>query len=172
MRVIEASGLHHHKADRSRRSALWVEIDFGSDRCLQIINTHLSIYPTEQKIQAAQLIEEWVQPASLLGPVVLCGDFNARPNSATCKIFRETLVDVESFDRRPTKPTLFSPFPISRVDHIFVGEGVRAKNTTVVSSRLAKTASDHLPLIVDLEFREIEKMDSVDRMEKAYQENK
>lgn len=152
MRVVQAQPLHHHKQDRSRRSALWVEIDIDDEVSIQVVNTHLSIYPVEQRIQAKQLLEEWIQPARLIGPVVLCGDFNARPNSTTCKTFRQILRDVESFDSKPTRPTLFSPFPLTRVDHIFVSEDLVASSNLVIQSRLAKVASDHLPLMSSVKF--------------------
>jgi endonuclease/exonuclease/phosphatase family metal-dependent hydrolase len=152
MRMVEMKGLHHHKSDRSRRSALWAEIDVNEELSLQLINTHLSIYPKEQLIQARELMEEWVQPASLLGPVVLCGDFNARPNSATHKAFAGKMFDVESFDQTRTRSTYFSPFPMARFDHIFVTRGLLPVNTQVIDSRIAKVASDHLPLIADLKF--------------------
>ncbi len=153
MRVVEAKGLHHHQSDRSRRSALWVEIEIGDGVALQVINTHLSIYPKEQLIQARQLMEEWVQPASLLGPVIVCGDFNARPSSKTWAAFASVLSDVESFDRNPTRATYFSPFPFTRVDHIFVTPDLVAMKTQVVGTRIAKVASDHLPLMADLKHK-------------------
>jgi len=151
MRVVQAQGLHHHKADRSRRSALWVEVDIADGVSLQVINTHLSIYPREQITQANQLLEQWVHPASLIGPVVLCGDFNARPASATCRLIRTAMHDVESFDSSRTRSTLFSPFPISRVDHMFVTQDLKAMGTRVIGSRLAREASDHLPVLSDLQ---------------------
>ncbi|MEL7498640.1 MAG: endonuclease/exonuclease/phosphatase family protein [Planctomycetota bacterium] len=151
MRVIKQEGLHHHKDDRSRRSALWVEVNIGDQVSLQIINTHLSIYPQEQKIQAQQLITEWIEPASLLGPVILCGDFNASTHSKTYKILSKALRDIESFDDRPTRRTLFSPFPIARVDHGFISSELVCSKVRVVDSRLAKVASDHLPLWFDIE---------------------
>jgi endonuclease/exonuclease/phosphatase family metal-dependent hydrolase len=154
MEVVESKGIHHHHADRSRRSALWVEIKVDDTTTLQVINTHLSIYPKEQLIQAQELSEEWVQPASLLGPVVLCGDFNARPGSATHRAFASKLSDVESFDSRPTRSTYFSPFPVSRVDHIFVTDELVGQHSQVIESRVAKTASDHLPLVVDLKLKD------------------
>jgi endonuclease/exonuclease/phosphatase family metal-dependent hydrolase len=150
MRVIESAGIHHHNSDRSRRSALWAEIDVDERTSLQIINTHLSIYPQEQRIQARELMDQWVRPAALLGPVVLCGDFNARPNSATHKEFSKSLFDVESFDKTPTRSTYFSPFPVSRVDHIFVSHEMIGEHIQVVHSRIARVASDHLPLVADL----------------------
>jgi endonuclease/exonuclease/phosphatase family metal-dependent hydrolase len=150
MRIIEAKGLHHHKADRSRRSGLWAEIDINDQTSIQVINTHMSIYPQEQLIQAQQLMEEWVEPARLLGPVVLCGDFNTRPNSAAHKVFAKTMFDVESFDTNRPRSTYFSPFPLRRLDHIFVTEELSVQNTQVIETRLAKVSSDHLPLSIDL----------------------
>ena len=152
MRIIEKKGLHQYKEDRSRRSALWVEIDIDPQVSLQVINTHLSIYPKEQLIQAKELIEEWIEPAKLLGPVVLCGDFNARPNSASHKAFTEAMKDVEVFTASRTEATYFSPFPLTRVDHIFVTEELQATSLQIIKTRMAKVASDHLPLIADLKF--------------------
>jgi endonuclease/exonuclease/phosphatase family metal-dependent hydrolase len=150
MKVVRADGLHHHKADRTRRSALWVEISINDHTNLQVINTHLSIYPKERVFQAKQLMELWVQPASERGPVILCGDFNAVPNSKTCKSFRGSLSDVESFDKNPTVSTYFSPFPVARLDHVFVSDSLSVKRVHVHRTRLASIASDHLPLSAEI----------------------
>ena len=154
MRVVKSESLHQQKTNRSKRSALWVEIDIDDNVSLQLINTHLSIYPAEQLAQATQLVDEWITPAMSQGPVVFCGDFNARPNSATHQRICDALHDVESFDSNPTRSTLFSPFPISRVDHIFVSPGIQVTNNQVMQSRLAKISSDHLPVISELIFSE------------------
>jgi endonuclease/exonuclease/phosphatase family metal-dependent hydrolase len=153
MKVIEAGGLHHHKQDRSRRSALWAEIETPQGLALQVINAHLSIYPQEQLIQAQQLINEWVKPASLRGPVVLCGDFNARPKSRTHRVCVGNMTDVEEADNRRVGSTYFSPYPLMRVDHIFVTEDLKPIQASIISSRLARIASDHLPLVADLKLR-------------------
>ncbi len=150
MEVIDARGLHHHKADRSRRSAMWAEVRIDDDVNLQVINTHLSIYRAEQKIQAAQLNSDWIIPALERGPLALCGDLNASPRSATCSVLEQMLRNVESFDRNRARPTLFSPWPISRVDHIFVSAHLNMIGVNVLQSRLAKGASDHLPLVCEL----------------------
>lgn len=150
LRVIRATGLHHHKADRSRRSALWVEVDLPQGTRLQVINTHLSIYPGEQRTQARQLLEEWVGPALQSGPVVLCGDFNARPGSTTWQILDRELEDAESIRLAPHRSTYFSPFPLSRLDHVFLGGSLQSREVEVIATRLARTASDHLPVVVEL----------------------
>ena len=58
--VVKASGLHHHQADRSRRSAQWVRLMLADGQSLQLINTHLSLYPVEQRTQAEELVAAWV----------------------------------------------------------------------------------------------------------------
>jgi len=153
MQVIKRDGLHHYKADRARRSALWVQINISQQHQLQLINTHLSMFPQEQRIQARELIDHWVLPASKQGPVVLCGDFNAPPTSATYRLLTHSMRDIESFDANPTRKTLFSPLPISRVDHGFVLGAIDVLKVRVIESRLAKTASDHLPVAFDIQCR-------------------
>lgn len=150
LRVICADGLHHHKQDRSRRSAIWAAIDLGERGEIQVINTHLSIFPRERLIQSQELLEKWIQPASELGPAILCGDFNALPRSKTHQTFCSRLLDVESFDNVKTRPTYFSPYPMARLDHIFVDEKLLAHSVHVIDSRLAKMASDHRPLLARL----------------------
>ena len=151
MQVVRSDGLLQYNEDRSLRSALWVEIDIGKEKPLQLINTHLSIYPQEQQLQAQQLVKEWVEPARSAGPIIVCGDFNARPNSKTHKTFAGALGDVDAFNDAPTRSTYFSPFPVLRVDHIFVSELLKPVDVEVQFSRMARIASDHLPLTTDLE---------------------
>lgn len=163
MQVVRTGMLRRHKPTRNGRSAIWVEVELpwspvaGESRessqalkRLQVICTHLSLYPTEQQRQAEELVREWLEPAKLRGPVVLCGDFNAAPGSATWKTLAKCLRDVE--DGRPGRPypTYFSPYPLLRVDHIFVSPTIRPRSQ-VIRSRLAKIASDHLPVLADLQ---------------------
>lgn len=153
IQIIDASGLHHHKADRSRRSALWASVDLGEFGNIQVVNTHLSIFPKERLIQSKELLEKWIQPAHEFGPVVLCGDFNALPGGKTHKTFSGGMMDVESFTAFKTKPTYFSPYPMARLDHIFVTSELVPETVRVIDTRLAKIASDHRPLMVTLNLK-------------------
>jgi endonuclease/exonuclease/phosphatase family metal-dependent hydrolase len=167
MRIVQRQSLHHHKADRSRRSALWAEVVLADGTALQIVNTHLSIYPKEQKIQTQQLVDEWLKPASLLGPVILCGDFNARPRSPAHRILSNALRDIESYDANPARRTLFSPFPLSRVDHGFVSPNLSVSRVLVFDSQLARVASDHRPLAFDVSLEAIEAHGLVHAIDRA-----
>jgi endonuclease/exonuclease/phosphatase family metal-dependent hydrolase len=162
LEVIRVGMLRRQKPNRNGRSAIWIEVELPwpaadgeavssamSSVRLQVLGTHLSIYPTEQLRQAEELVREWLEPAKLRGPVVLCGDFNAAPGSATWKTLARCLNDVERGRAGRPYPTYFSPYPLLRVDHIFVSPTIQP-TSQVIRSRLAKVASDHLPVWADL----------------------
>jgi endonuclease/exonuclease/phosphatase family metal-dependent hydrolase len=160
--VVKTGLLQRQKATRNGRSAIWIEIEDSvtGDRDgangtqnvatrWQFISTHLSIYPSEQCRQSEELVRDWLKPALARGPVVLCGDFNAAPKSASWKVLAACLRDVEHGRSEAPYPTYFSPYPLLRVDHIFVSPTIRPASQ-VIRSRLAKIASDHLPVMAEL----------------------
>jgi endonuclease/exonuclease/phosphatase family metal-dependent hydrolase len=49
------------------------------------------------------------------------------------------------------KATFPSALPFLRLDHVFVSDDVKVVGVTVPHDARARRASDHLPLIVDLE---------------------
>ena len=51
--------------------------------------------------------------------------------------------------RRP-KPTFPSRYPVMRLDHIFVSEGIEVLDAEVISTSLTRRASDHLPLLATI----------------------
>jgi endonuclease/exonuclease/phosphatase family metal-dependent hydrolase len=53
------------------------------------------------------------------------------------------------------KPTFPSALPFLRLDHVFVSESVRVLGVVVPHDARARRASDHLPLIVDLELADL-----------------
>ncbi len=63
LQLVRAGGLHQQQESRSKRGAVWAQIEIQPGTLLQVISAHLSIYPKEQLRQAQELYEEWVQPA-------------------------------------------------------------------------------------------------------------
>ena len=123
-------------------------LDFGS----QV--THLSIVERERKMQADALLgPEWLGGEGVGGPVILCGDFNASRRSYTCRRVAEVLHNVDPA-HLPIEVlnTWSSRMPLRRIDHVFVSRDLEVKQTYVPRTRLTRVASDHLPLVVDLEF--------------------
>lgn len=133
------------------RGALWVAIDaYGTE--IQLLNTHLGLRSKERMAQVQSLLgSDWLGHPDCRSPVILCGDFNAGPGSREWGELHRRLPDaqVELADHRP-KNTFFSRLPAARIDHVFVDTGVELVGIETPNTELVRTASDHLPLIVEL----------------------
>lgn len=155
-RRIKAAGLplYRRVPGLEPRGALWVEVMVG-DTPVQIINTHLGLVPQEQKRQAAALLgEKWMASDQWTAPGVLLGDFNASPYSGTYRMLRAAVRDAQTpgagWGRAPTA-TFPSSFPFMRIDHVFLTKGLETIAVRSPYDARARVASDHLPLVVDLE---------------------
>lgn len=134
-----------------KRGALWAEVDVRG-RKIQVINTHLSLFPPEGMLQIKSLLgKDWLGSPDCKEPVILCGDFNSFLNSRICKVAERHYHSIHFHvpGRRHIR-TFPSFFPLGLVDHIFLGKTVKAVKIEVPRTQLEKTASDHLPLIVEL----------------------
>ena len=150
MRQVKTGRLPTAKQNREPRSALWVEIDLPSGQAVQIINTHLSIYPAERFLQAQALLSDgWMDDAWRKGPAILLGDFNAMHNSRTFRML------AARFEQQNAKPDVSPTWPSTKslfcIDHLFTSIGdFKASVPAAIASSKAAIASDHLPLFADL----------------------
>ena len=148
---VRAGTLPSQSNRHEPRGAIWVQAELEPGLEVQIVNTHLSIYPSERRLQSEALADDWVRPAKECGAVIVCGDFNALPNSPSYRAIDRLTRDVQIYGaRHKAAATFFSPKPLARIDHIFVTDDVGVEATHVIDTRLARVASDHLPLIADL----------------------
>jgi endonuclease/exonuclease/phosphatase family metal-dependent hydrolase len=133
------------------RGALWVAIELHGKE-VQVINTHLGLHPRERMAQVAALLGSgWLAHDQCRDPVILCGDFNALPSSSVCRRLAGRLKDVQiEAQRHRPKGTFSGRFPTVRIDHIFTGPGLEVTGIEVPGSELARSASDHLPLIAEI----------------------
>jgi endonuclease/exonuclease/phosphatase family metal-dependent hydrolase len=132
------------------RGAIWVEVLIGNVQ-LQMVNTHFGLRRRERMIQAATLSgNDWLgSPACANHPAVLAGDFNAVPRSRAYGILAEGLSrQVLTIPARATFP---ARFPILRLDHVFANRRARIIRYEVIDTPLARSASDHLPLLAIVE---------------------
>jgi len=136
------------------RGALWVVVDVNGVG-VHVINTHLSLISRERVRQVAALLgPDWLGHIDCREPKILLGDFNAVPRSVAYRAVARTLSDAQRLlePRRRPKPTFPAPLPTLRLDHVFVSaDTVRVTNVDVSRNLLTRVASDHLPLIVDVE---------------------
>jgi endonuclease/exonuclease/phosphatase family metal-dependent hydrolase len=153
MRLIKRDSLSRQKKFSffEPRGAIWVQLDFNN-KFIQIINTHLGLKSKERLVHAKELLsEDWLDDPKCKGPMILCGDFNAFPDSRVFRLFHEKLPSVQvKIGRGRHKKTWFGRYPVACLDHIFVSTDFEVVNVEVCDSYLARLASDHRPLIADI----------------------
>lgn len=136
---------------REPRGCVRADVDVAG-AVVHFFAAHLGLHWRERRRQAAQLLSaDILRDAALAHPLVLVGDFNSLSNrSAVPRWLRRQLVDC-ALAVRNEAPTFPTPFPLLRLDHCYVDAAFRVVAVEVHRSRLARRASDHLPLVVDLE---------------------
>ena len=149
---ILAHSNHHYKMLREgeQRGLLRVEIAVGRRR-LMLFDTHLDHRRAD--VERLQCIGEIATALSDLSemPVLVCGDFNDTPGSRTYEAVTRHLVDSWRTGAGETFP---SNAPRKRIDYVFTGRpdahgyGLHPVRAWIP----ATTASDHLPLVVELRF--------------------
>ena len=117
-------------------------------RAVRVIVTHLGLTRYERRHQVKRLIH-------ILGddrkqPVMLLGDTNEWfPLSSTIRTLHQSL------GKAPAKPTFPASFPLLSLDRIWVRPTEALASVWAHESPLAKIASDHLPLKVNVELRQL-----------------
>ena len=138
------------------RGAIWARATLGGDKTLDIISTHLGLSRRERALQSKELLgPAWLANPELRKPCILCGDLNAVASaSSTYRRLASQLLDVQRAipGHRP-RSTFPARLPVLRLDHVFVTPGIGVRGVTVPWNARSRRASDHLPLIVDLELQ-------------------
>ena len=154
---VRASGLLPKLPERPRREprgATWLELQLG-DTALQIVVTHLGLARRERLVQLDALFGDgWLGHPRFDGHAVLCGDLNFVPGSREHRLVAGRLRDALQVEppvkgHRATFPALR---PLVRLDHAFVTPGVTVRRTEIVRRPGLQRVSDHLPVLIDLEF--------------------
>lgn len=137
---------------REPRGVSWhaVQVD---GRELQVLVTHLGLTRRERLAQVEALLGPlWMGDPRCAAPRLLCGDLNCRPGSPEHRRLAEELVDAALVSPPAAGSATFPALrPLVRLDHVLVSPDVRVVRTAVPRGRELRRASDHLPLIVDLE---------------------
>lgn len=160
-REVDAGPLPRWRArlGQEGRGVIWAAIDVGGET-LHVLNTHLSIHERERRLQIDGLLgERWLghptlRDAAERGAVVVCGDFNAPGRSRNLArlhgVLRNAVSPGSQSTAGPDLNTWSSRIPMRRIDHVFVSSSIRVQGVHVPRSQLSRTASDHLPVVVDL----------------------
>jgi endonuclease/exonuclease/phosphatase family metal-dependent hydrolase len=123
---------------------------------INLINTHLSLFRLERRLQLnALMVEDDFTAVPANEPLVFCGDLNSGPSSDTYKQVSRLLTDVQTASNSGSvEATFHAKSPFFRIDHIFVSSHFTPLKTEVRTTADTAAASDHLPLVVDLELKQ------------------
>lgn len=129
-----------------------VELAVDDQHALQLYNVHLGTALRERRAQAERLAAV-VHDRRVPGPKIVLGDFNEWARGLATDLLAERLqsIDIRNYIRfGRTYPGFF---PILHLDHIYYEGHVEVTHVELPRTRLAKVASDHLPLVADLKIQ-------------------
>jgi endonuclease/exonuclease/phosphatase family metal-dependent hydrolase len=128
---------------REPRGAIAIDLDCGGTD-LRVVATHLGLRPAERRDQVQQLLHLFRERPD--DHSVLLGDLNewflwGRPLRRLHRHFKAT----------PSIATFPSFMPVLALDRVWAHPRAMLKKVSVHRTALARRASDHLPLVADLE---------------------
>jgi endonuclease/exonuclease/phosphatase family metal-dependent hydrolase len=127
---------------REPRGAVDADVDCDG-HLLRVVATHLGLRPAERRHQVRRLLDVFDTEDM---PVILMGDINE------WFMWGKTLrLLISHFQAVPAPRTFPARMPIFALDRIWIRPRHRLVHVEVHASRLARLASDHLPLIAHID---------------------
>jgi endonuclease/exonuclease/phosphatase family metal-dependent hydrolase len=130
-------------AEREPRGGIRLDLTMG-DALLHVFNVHFGLKIRERAQQVRTLDREHVLHQDLTGPRIVIGDLNEWFPGAVGRLLRRELHGPRI---RRTHP---APLPIFALDRIYWDRHLVSDGFRVHRSRLARVASDHLPVVARL----------------------
>lgn len=142
---------HHHVSlrhlERKPRGAQLAVIE-TPEGLLHVVHWHLGLAERERRWQVAHVMAHTLFHAAENLPTLVIGDSNDWRNRLARGVF-----EPNGFQHVTAPVSRFRTFPsylaMGSLDKAFVRGGIHVRHVRVVRTKLAKSASDHLPLIVD-----------------------
>ncbi len=147
------------------RLVVWATLKHRPDgRRVFFVNTHFDANRPNQRHSAPLLLKRTAQRAADL-PIIVVGDFNAKPESKAYEILTSAgpgdlllrnTYDLAEERRHPTKAKTLPPYdPAGRIDHLFVGgAGTWSVKTWTVDRTVygpkKRFPSDHRAMVAEL----------------------
>jgi endonuclease/exonuclease/phosphatase family metal-dependent hydrolase len=141
---------HHLTLTHGKRKARGAQLAVVAtpDGPLHLVHWHLGLGERERRWQARHVLTHHLFRQSAHLPTVIVGDCNDWRNTLAHNAFAE-----HSFNHITSPPSHFRSFPafmaMMALDKAFCRGGVTVRHAHVVRSKLARRASDHLPLVID-----------------------
>ena len=134
---------------KKRRRGLAIQVEITNDkhfRPVVLVNVHLGLAAYERAIQLRKLTEHpYLSSLPLSQPVLLGGDFNDLWGNLCKKVLNDQGY-ASTLGMAKTYPAVY---PSRALDRIFHRGRIKVLNAFVGRTKLARAASDHLPIIAD-----------------------
>jgi endonuclease/exonuclease/phosphatase family metal-dependent hydrolase len=131
---------------RHMRGAAFARCSVGATP-FTVAGSHLSVDATERVGQATRLKKALAEADA---PVIFAADLNENSGGAAWRMLADGLTDAAVAAGRADTATFPCADPRERIDAVFVDPRVTVVRYEVVDSAVARRASDHLPIMVDL----------------------
>jgi endonuclease/exonuclease/phosphatase family metal-dependent hydrolase len=142
---------HHHislRLGKRRPRGAQLAVIETPEGSLHLVHWHLGLAEKERRWQVRHLLGHALFRESAALPTLICGDFNDWRNKLASVVFA-----THDFHQVTSPPSHYRSFPaflaVASLDKAFCRGDVTIRHARVVRSKLAKRASDHLPLVVD-----------------------
>jgi len=139
--------------------------DLENEKIFYLFNTHFDHRGQQARIESAKRLCARVNETESEIPAIVCGDFNAEPNSAVYRILTQTgtgrvLIDARAAARYPHHgpEVTFTGFgrdlsPGKRIDYIFISGPLQVRYHGNLSDTFdGRPPSDHMPVLVECLF--------------------
>ncbi|WP_372593613.1 endonuclease/exonuclease/phosphatase family protein [Actinotalea sp.] len=127
---------------RVRRGAVLADL-----RGVRVVGVHLGLHAAERQDHVRRVLA-LVREAP--GPCVVAGDLNESPAGTAARRLTAVLRDAAA----GAGPTYPARDPAHRIDVVLVSPGIVVESAAVLRGPDASSASDHLPVVVDLRIGE------------------
>jgi endonuclease/exonuclease/phosphatase family metal-dependent hydrolase len=128
---------------REPRAAIDADIEID-DQPVRMVVTHLGLLPGERRVQVRRIMDALGTTTSRF--IILCGDINE-----WFAVGRPLRWLHGRLGRSPSLRTFPSGFPLFALDRIWVRPHAAVTRLAVHDTPIARIASDHLPLMADID---------------------
>ena len=144
--IISHSVSEHYRETDEQRVLLEALIDAPTP--FHVLTSHLSVSASERLAQAQAII---ARSKALSGPLLVLGDFNARPDSEVYDELTAELTDCFSVRGDGPAETFSVKDPHRQIDYIMTRAPLHPDGRCWVERSV--TASDHFPLLAEIRMR-------------------
>jgi endonuclease/exonuclease/phosphatase family metal-dependent hydrolase len=140
---------YENRREAERRGMIRAEFEVNG-RLINFVTTHLDYQYADGRVFETEQLLKFLDDVK--GPLIVVGDFNDEPSGDAYQLMLTRFHDAWVKAKAPGEGLSYpADTPSKRIDYVFARQSdrIRAKKAWIANT----LASDHLPLIVDLEIR-------------------